>query len=139
MPGAARSLGLLGGLGQELGLEVLGAGGAQLGAGDRLGEVAGVGAGVGELAAVGGEVGVEDGPGLAEGGDGREGAGAQAVAGRCGRAGLALGGGGAEAAGAVRAGGLGAGRLAAEVGMVGQGEVLGGGAEDSLAHSRIKC
>src|SRR3982751_5332415 len=58
------------GLGQELGLEPLGAGGAEVGAGDRLGEVAGVGAGVGELAAVGGEVGGDDLRGLAEGGDG---------------------------------------------------------------------
>ena len=72
---------LLDGLGHELRLEALGAGGAEVGAGDRLGEVAGVGAGVGQLAAVGGEVGVEDGPGLAEGRDGSEGAGAQAVAG----------------------------------------------------------
>ena len=79
--GLGEVAGLLGGAGQELGLEVLGAGGAELGAGDRLGEVAGVGAGGGELAAVGGEVGVEDGAGLAEGGDGGEGAGAQAVAG----------------------------------------------------------
>ena len=84
-PGGARAglgevAGLLGGAGQELGLEPLGAGGAQVGAGDRLGEVAGVGAGGGELAAVGGEVGVEDGLALAEGGDGSEGAGAQAVA-----------------------------------------------------------
>ena len=36
---------LLDGPGQELGLEVLGAGGAEVGAGDGLGEVAGVGAG----------------------------------------------------------------------------------------------
>ena len=101
-------LALLDGPGQELGLEALGAGGAELGAGDRLGEVAGVQAGGASCAAVGGEVGVESTAprGLAEGGDRRERAGAQA------------------AVGAVRAGESGARRLEGEGGIAGVWELV---------------
>ena len=83
-------------------------------------------------------MGVEDGPGLAEGGDGGEGAGAQAVGeGVAGGAGFALGGDGAETAGVVCAGEVGAGRLAGEGGVVGHGGVLGGGIAGRVASNRI--